>query len=87
MKGRIPWNKGLDKSDLRVLKNANSRSLVRYSEETKNNFRKPKSEQGKINMSIGQKGKTYPLIGCSQCDRQIPTNAMHSHMKTHERKT
>jgi hypothetical protein len=61
-KGRKVWNKGLDKYDPRVLKNSISRSMVKYSEETKKAFRKPKSEKGKINMSIGQKGKQYPKI-------------------------
>lgn len=50
-KGKIPWNKGLTKSDPRVLKNAISRSLVRYSEETKMAFRKPKKKKsGEINV-------------------------------------
>lgn len=81
------WNKGKTKdTDVRVLKNAESRSKVRYSEETKQAFRKPKSEKGKINMRLGQIGKKYPKVPCSCCDKEIPSNAMASHMRTHKRK-
>jgi hypothetical protein len=84
-KGKIPWNKGLDKTDARVLKNSESRSKVRYSEETKLSFRKPKSEQGKRNMSAGQQGKKYPKLPCPVCNKEIPSNAMVSHSRTHTR--
>jgi hypothetical protein len=81
------WNKGKTKeTDSRVRKNAESRSKVRYSEETKQAFRKPKSEAGKINMRLGQLGKKYPKIQCSCCGKEIPSNAMASHMRTHTRK-
>jgi hypothetical protein len=83
-KGRKPWNKGLNKEDPRVSKNAESRSKVIYSEETKKSFRKPKSEQGKLNMSIGQKGKKYPKIPCKCCGLLYPSNSMSSHLKTHK---
>lgn len=83
-KGRTPWNKGLTKDDPRVLKNAKARSKVRYSEETKQAFRKPKSDQGRKNMSAGQTGKKYPKIPCVCCGKEIPTNAMASHMRTHK---
>lgn len=86
-KGKTPWNKGLTAStDKRVNKNAKARSKVRYSEETKQAFRKPKSEQGKLNMSIGQTGKKYPKKACECCSKMIPTNAMASHMRTHKEK-
>lgn len=83
MQGKPTWNKGLTKSDPRILKTAISRSKVRYSEETLKSFRKPKSDQGKINMSIGQTGKKYPKKPCSSCGKDIPTNAMASHMRKH----
>jgi hypothetical protein len=83
-KGRIPWNKGLNKSDPRVLKNAESRAKVRYDEETKKAFKKPKSAQGKINMSLGQLGKKYPNKKCECCGKNIPSNAMASHMRIHK---
>ena len=64
------WNKGKTKeNDPRVAANAESRSKVRYSEDTKKAFRKPKSEQGKINMSMGQQGKKYPKIPCLFCEK------------------
>ena len=79
------WNKGKTKEiDPRVLKNAESRSKVRYSEETKQAFRKPKSEEGKVNMRLGQLGKKYPKIPCSCCGKEIPSNAMSSHMRIHK---
>ncbi len=84
-KGKIPWNKGLNKSDPRVLKNAESRAKVRYDDETKKSFMKPKSEQGKINMKMGQMGKKYPNKKCECCGRDIPSNAMSSHMRTHNK--
>jgi hypothetical protein len=78
------WNKGKTKdTDDRVRKNAESRSKVRYSEETKKAFMKPKSEEGRRNMSIGQKGKKYPKKPCDFCGKEIPTNAMVSHMRIH----
>ena len=80
------WNKGLTKDDPRVFKNAEARSQVRYSEETKLAFRKPKSEEGKVNMSKGQIGKKYPKIPCTCCGTEIPSNAMPSHMRTHKNK-
>lgn len=83
-KGKTPWNKGLTKDDPRVLKNAQSRSRVRYSEETKKAFMKPRSEEGKKNMSLGQIGKKYPKRPCDKCGKEIPTNAMASHMRTHK---
>ena len=83
LKGKAPWNKGLTKDDPRVLKNAESRSKVKYSQETKAAFRKPKSEEGKANMSKGQMGKKYPKIPCTCCSKEIPSNAMASHMRTH----
>lgn len=83
----VPWNKGLTKDDPRVLKNAKSRSKVRYSEETKQAFRKPKSEQGKRNMSAGQIGKKYPKKPCELCGKEIPTNAMSSHLRVHSHAT
>ena len=83
-KGKIPWNKGLTKTDQRVLKNAESRSKVRYSEETKQAFRKPKSEEAKKNMSLGQLGKKYPKKECEHCRKEIPTNAMASHLRIHK---
>lgn len=83
-KGRTPWNKGKTKeTDLRVLKNSENRAKVKYSEETKKAFMKPKSEQGKLNMSIGQTGKKYPKKPCEICNKEIPTNAMASHVRTH----
>lgn len=83
-KGRAPWNKGLNSdTDKRVKKNAESRSKVKYSEETKQAFRKPKSEEGKKNMSAGQLGKKYPKKPCKCCGKEIPTNAMSSHMRIH----
>ena len=60
-KGKTPWNKGLRAdTDKRVKKNAESRAKVRYSEETKKAFMKPKSEEGKLNMKKGQLGKNIP---------------------------
>lgn len=86
-KGRSPWNKGLNAtSDKRVKKNAETRSKVRYSEETKKNFRVPKSAEAKKNMSAGQLGKKYPKKPCECCGKEIPTNAMASHMRTHKDK-
>ena len=83
-KGRAPWNKGLNSdTDKRVKKNAESRSKVQYSEETKQAFRKPKSEEGRKNMSAGQIGKKYPKKPCVCCGKEIPTNAMASHMRIH----
>ena len=83
-KGRSPWNKGLTATtDKRVSKNAKSRAKVRYSEETKQAFRKPKSEEAKKNMSAGQVGKKYPKKPCVCCGKEITTNAMASHMRTH----
>lgn len=79
------WNKGKTKdTDPRVMNNAESRSKVRYSEETKQAFRKPKSEQGRLNMSKGQLGKKYPKIPCKYCEKEIPSNAMASHLRTHK---
>jgi hypothetical protein len=84
-KGRTPWNKGLNsKLDMRVKKNAESRSKVKYSEETKQAFRKPKSEQGKANMSLGQKGKKYPKVPCKHCGLLYPSNSMASHLRKHK---
>ena len=84
-KGKIPWNKGLTaESDKRVRSNAESRSKVRYTEETKKAFMKPKSEEGKANMRLGQLGKKYPKIPCLCCSKEIPSNAMASHMRTHK---
>jgi len=83
-KGRKVWNKGLNKSDPRVLKNSISRSKVKYSEETKLAFRKPKSEQGKLNMSKGQIGKQYPKIPCPHCGMSYSSNSMHSHLRKHK---
>ena len=84
-KGRTPWNKGLTATtDKRVKENAKSRSRVRYSEETKKAFMKPKSEEGKKNMSLGQLGKKYPKKACELCSKEIPTNAMASHMRIHK---
>jgi hypothetical protein len=78
------WNKGKTKeTDSRVLKNAENRSRVRYSEETKKAFMKPKSEEGKKNMSLGQTGKKYPKKACELCGKEIPTNAMASHVRIH----
>lgn len=82
-KGKTPWNKGLDKTDPRVLKNAQSRAKVKYSEETKKAFMKPKSEEAKKNMSAGQLGKKYPKKACECCGAMIPSNAMPSHLRTH----
>ena len=51
--GRTPWNKGLTKdTDMRVKSMAESRSKVRYSEETLKKFRVPKSKEGRENMRI-----------------------------------
>jgi hypothetical protein len=84
-KGKIPWNKGLNSElDKRVKKNAESRSKVKYSEETKQAFRKPKSEQGKANMSLGQKGKKYPKVPCKHCGLLYPSNSMASHLRKHK---
>ncbi len=81
------WNKGKTKeTDPRVLKNAENRSKVRYTEETKKAFMKPKSEEGKANMRLGQLGKKYPKLPCSCCGKEIPSNAMSSHMRTHKEK-
>lgn len=83
-KGKVPWNKGLTaESDKRVCSNAEARSKVRYTEETKKAFMKPKSEEGKANMRLGQLGKKYPKVACSCCNKEIPSNAMASHMRTH----
>ena len=82
-----PWNKGKTKdTDPRVAKNAESRSKVKYSEETLQKFRKPKTEEHKKNMSLGQRGKKYPKKPCEICGQEIPTNAMSSHMRTHSEK-
>jgi hypothetical protein len=79
------WNKGKTKeTDARVMKNAESRSKVRYTEETKKSFMKPKSEEGKANMRLGQLGKKYPKVPCLCCSKEIPSNAMASHMRTHK---
>ena len=76
------WNKGKTKeTDERVAKNAESRSKVKYSEETKKAFKKPKSDEGKKNMSFGQIGKKYPKKPCEICGKEIPTNAMSSHLR------
>jgi hypothetical protein len=84
-KGRVPWNKGLTSdTDEQVKKNANSRSKVKYSEETKKAFMKPRSEEARKNMSAGQQGKKYPKKSCSFCGKEIPTNAMSSHMRVHK---
>ena len=84
-KGRTPWNKGLTSDiDDRVLNNSIERSKVRYSEETKKAFRKPKSEQGKANMSLGQKGKKYPKVPCKHCGLLYPSNSMASHLRKHK---
>ncbi len=86
-KGRAPWNKGLSaNTDKRVAKNAKARSEVRYSEETKQAFRKPRSEEAKKNMSAGQIGKKYPKKACECCGKEVPTNAMASHVRTHKDK-
>ena len=86
-KTQDPWNKGLTKdTDPRVQKNAESRAKVKYSEETKQAFRKPKSEQGKINMSLGQQGKKYPKVPCNCCGKIYPSNSMSSHIRIHKEK-
>lgn len=82
--GRVPWNKGLSKeTDIRVENNAISRSRSKYSEETKKSFRKPRSEQAKINMSIGQQGKKYPKVPCLCCGYLFASNSIPSHMRKH----
>lgn len=84
-KGKVPWNKGLTaEADKRVRDNAESRSKVKYTEETKKAFMKPKSEEGKANMRLGQLGKKYPKVLCLCCSKEIPSNAMASHMRTHK---
>ena len=86
-KGRIPWNKGLTaQTDKRVLKNALSKKGQKFSPEAIINFknRKPVSEQGRKNMSEGQKGKKYPIVSCILCKNSYPINSMASHMRKHK---